>query len=98
MAVPPIIHAEHRVARALRDAGATGPDTAGPVPDTHPLDERALERLVGAGVVRESGAGRYWLDAEGYRAYRGARRMRALTILGVGLFIVLVLALSGLLR
>jgi len=98
MAVPPIIHAEHRVARGLRDAGATGPDSAAPVPATRPLDGRALERLIGAGAVRESGAGRYYLDADAYRAYRGERRKRALVILGVGLFAVLVLALGGLLR
>ena len=98
MAVPPIIHAEHRVARGLHEAGATGPETAGPVSATHPLDGRALERLIGAGAVREAGAGRYWLDADAYRAYRGERRKRALIVLGVGLFVVLVLALSGLLR
>ena len=98
MAVPPIIHAEHRVARGLRDAGATGPETAGPVAATHRLDGRALERLVSAGAVREAGAGRYYLDADAYRAYRGERRKRALTILGVVLFVMAVLALSGLLR
>jgi hypothetical protein len=98
MAVPPIIHAEHRVARGLRDAGATGPESAAPVPATHPLDGRALERLVSAGVVREAGAGRYWLVAGTYGAYRRERRKRALIVLGVGLFVVLVLALSGLLR
>ncbi|HEV7590812.1 MAG TPA: hypothetical protein VGO40_22065 [Longimicrobium sp.] len=98
MAVPPIIHAEHRVIRGLRDAGATGPDTAGSVANERPLDGRALERLIAAGAVRAAGDGRYFLDLDAYQAYRGERRKRALTILGVGLFVVLVLALSGLLR
>jgi len=98
MAVPPIVHAEHRVARELRDAGATSPERAVPVAGTRPLDGRALERLLGAGAVREAGSGRYWLDVEGYGAYRGSRRRRALTVLAVGIFVVLVLALSGLLR
>ena len=98
MAVPPIIHAEHRVVRELRDAGATGPDTAGAVPNERPLDGRALERLIGAGAVREVGAGRYYVDMEAYQAYRGVRRKRALTVLALGMFVVLVLALSGLLR
>ena len=98
MAVPPIIHAEHRVVRELRDAGATGPDTAGSVASARPLDGRALQRLVGAGAVREVGVGRYYVDMDAYRAYRGVRRKRALTVLGVGLFVVLVLAFGGLLR
>lgn len=98
MAVPPIVHAEHRVARELRDAGATSPDTAQPVTTSHPLDGRALDRLLGAGAVREAGPGRYWLDVAGYGAYRGARRKRALVVLAVGLVVVLVLALTGLLR
>ncbi|SOD03937.1 hypothetical protein SAMN05216486_12011 [bacterium JGI 053] len=98
MAVPPIVHAEHRVIRELRDAGATGPDTAGSVDGARPIDGRALQRLIGAGAVREIGAGRYYVDLDAYRAYRGERRKRALTIMAVGLFVVLVLALSGLLR
>ncbi|MFL5538513.1 MAG: hypothetical protein ACJ8J0_05945 [Longimicrobiaceae bacterium] len=98
MAVPPIVHAEHRVARELRDAGATSPERAASVSASHPLDGRALERLLGAGAVREAGAGRYWLDVEGYGAWRGARRRRALTVLAVGLVVVLVLALTGLFR
>jgi len=30
MAVPPSVHAEHRVVRALRHAGATAPEAARP--------------------------------------------------------------------
>lgn len=98
MAVPPIIHAEHRVVRELRDAGATGPGTAGSVERARRLDGRALRRLVDAGAVREVGAGRYYVDMDAYRAYRGVRRRRALTVTALALFVVLVLALSGLLR
>jgi hypothetical protein len=98
MAVPPIIHAERRVVRGLRSAGATGPDAAGPVPATRPLDGRALDRLVGAGAVREQAAGRYWLDDDAYHAYRGERRKRALILVGAALVAILVLSLSGLLR
>jgi hypothetical protein len=98
MAVPPIIHAEHRVVRGLRNAGATAPGAARSLPATRSIDGRALERLVGAGVVREQGAGRYYLDDAAYRAYRGERRKRVLIVLGLGLFVVLVLSLSGLLR
>ena len=98
MAVPPIIHAEHRVVRVLRDAGATGPGSARPVPATRPLDGRALDRLVGVGVVREAGAGRYYLDADAYRAYRARRLNRMLIAMGGVLFVLAVLALAGVLR
>jgi hypothetical protein len=98
MAVPPIIHAEHRVVRGLREAGATAPGAAQAVSAARPIDGRALDRLLGAGAVREQGAGRYYLDDDAYRAYRGERRRRALIVMGVALFAVLVLSLSGLLR
>jgi hypothetical protein len=98
MAVPPIIHAEHRVVRGLRDASATGPESAAPVAATRMLDGRALHRLLHAGVVREAGAGRYWLEVGTYRDYRRARRTRALMMMGVAVFVVLVIAYSGLLR
>jgi hypothetical protein len=98
MAVPPIVHAEHRVARELRDAGAMSPERATSISASRPIDGRALERLLGAGAVREAGPGHYWLDLEGYGAYRGERRKRALIVLAVGLVVVLVLALTGLLR
>lgn len=98
MAVPPIVHAEHRVVRGLRGAGATSPDAAMPVSAGRRIDARALERLLDAGVVRDQGGGSYYLDVEAYRAYRAARLKRVFTLLAVVAFVVLVLALSGTLR
>jgi len=95
MAVPPILHAEHRVIRGLRDAGATGPGSARPVSATRPLDGRALDRLVSVGVVREAGTGRYYLDADAYRAFRARRLNRTLIAMGGALFVLAVLALAG---
>ena len=98
MTVPLIIDAGHRVTRILHDAGATGPSSAQPLASTRPLDRRALDWLVGAGVVREAGAGRYYLDADAYRAYRARRLNRMLIAMGAVLFVLAVLALAGVVR
>ncbi|HVG43581.1 MAG TPA: hypothetical protein VM890_02590 [Longimicrobium sp.] len=98
MAIPLNSDAGHRVTRILRDAGATGPGSARPLASTRPLDRRALDWLVSAGVVREAGAGRYYLDADAYRAYRARRLNRMLIAMGALLFLFAVLALTGVLR
>lgn len=98
MAVPPILHAEHRLARGLSRAGATTPGAAQPVSSTRAIDGRALERLAAAGAVRDAGGGRYWLDEAAYGAYRGERRRRALIAVAVVLAIGIVLALAGVIR
>ena len=98
MTVPLIIDAGHRVTRILHDAGATGPSSAQPLASTRPQDRHALDWLVSAGVVREAGAGRYYLDADAYRAYRGDRRKRTLAAMGAVLFVLAVLFLAGGLR
>ena len=96
--VPPIVHAEHRVARRLRHAGATSPGAARPLEEERPLDGRALRRLLDAGVVRDAGGGRFFLDEAAYAEFRAIRRKRALTAVAVIVVILAVLTLSGVLR
>ena len=98
MAVPPIVHAEHRLTRRLRRAGATAPGAAQPVAEGRAIDARALERLMAAGAVRDAGGRRFYLDEAGYHAYRWERRKRVLVALSLVAFVVVVLALSGVLR
>ena len=98
MAVPPSVHAEHRVVRALRHAGATAPDAAQPFSPTRAMDGRALERLLAVDLVRDAGNGRCWLDEAAYGAYRGERRKRVLVALAVLLAIGIVLGYTGALR
>ena len=93
--VPPIIHAEHRLARRLRNEGATSPRDARTVETRRALDGRALRRLIEAGVVRDAGGGRFYIDEAAYGELRAARRTRSLSIIGIILFIFMVLALSG---
>lgn len=98
MAVPPILHAEHRVVRGLLRAGATAPGAARPVAEGRAIDGRALRRLLDAGAVREVGEGGFYVDEAAYGAYRGERRKRALIAISVVLFVAAVLALGGVLR
>jgi hypothetical protein len=98
MAVPAIIHAEHRVVRALRQAGAVGPEAARPLLDMSGLEQRATNRMLATGAIREAAAGRYWLDEAAYGSYRGERRRRALLVMAAALLVVLGLALLGIVR
>ncbi|HSU12851.1 hypothetical protein [Longimicrobium sp.] len=95
MAVPAIIHAEHNVVRTLRRAGAVTPDAARPLMDLRRLEQRAAERLLAPGVLREAAPGRYWLDENAYGVYRGERRHRAmLVIIAMGIVILLLVILG----
>ena len=98
MAVPPVVHAERRIARVLRDAHAASPASARQLLDLRALDRRALARLVSAGCVGEAAPGRYWLDEERYGAHRGRRRARALAVLAAVLAIFGALLLLGVIR
>jgi len=96
--VPPIVHAEHRVARRLRDSGATAPQTAQPLSPSRSIDTRALYRLVAAGAVREVEGGRYYLDHAGYSAMRETRFRRILLAMGAAMVVFAILVLIGALR
>jgi len=61
--VPVALAAQHAI--AAEDAIAFTPA---------PGDARAFERLRAAGVIREAGKGRYWLDLAAYHADSDARR------------------------
>jgi hypothetical protein len=45
-------------------------------------------RLTSAGVLRESAAGRFWIDLAAWRDYRASRRRRALTVVAVMLVLL----------
>lgn len=98
MAVPAIIRAEHRVVRALRQAGAVGPEAARPLIDVSRLEQRAASHMLAIGAIREAATGMYWLDEAAYGTYRGERRRRALLVMAAGLLVVLGLALLGIVR
>jgi hypothetical protein len=98
MPVPPIIHAERRVAHTLRDAGAADAASARQLFDLNGLEERALERLIGAGAIVREGPDRYFLNPAAWTAYRARRGKRVLTALALVLVVAGVLLFLGMVR
>lgn len=80
--VPPILIAERRVVRLLREAGATSEQTATAIDPPRLLQRKALARLQAKGAVRASAAGALWLDETAYAAMRQKRRKVAGAIVG----------------
>lgn len=81
MAVPVTAKAARRITRELMASGADGPATAQPLDRLSFARRRALERLLRAGVVRDAGGGRYWLDGATYEQWHAARINRVLWVL-----------------
>jgi len=44
------------------------------------IEQRQFERMQRTGVIRQAGAGRYWIDIAAYRAEDDARRRRLVPI------------------
>jgi len=82
--------AERRVTERLLQANAVWPGSGQPLEPLHGVQARALSRLVAEGVIREEGAGRYYLHAPAYAAHMGNRRRR----IAIALICVIV-AMSG---
>lgn len=93
--VAPLVHAEHRIARRLRDAGACSPETAQPVVPKRLFDHRAVSRMVGAGALRDVGGQRYYPRPRRLQRASQPRAKRALMIIALILFVMLLLALAG---
>ena len=85
--------AERRVVKKLRSAGALDPMHCVPPHDLDlsRLEERRLERLMEAGVVREISRGMVFLDEGRLETYRTERHQRVLRNVIV-LFVLLALA------
>ena len=84
-----MLAAERRMIRRLNKDAAVNPDTAVPLSLRSPFARFRLARMLKAGAVVDAGAGRYYLDAEGYHGYRRARRRRAFRVLAVVLALFL---------
>jgi hypothetical protein len=90
--VPYRVVAERRVTERLFQTNAVWPGHGQPLADLRGGDRRALRRLLASGVVRDEGAGSYYVFAPAYAAMRGHRRQRLILVL---LFVVLALALTA---
>ena len=80
--IAPILIAERRVVRLLREAGAVTEQTAAAVNPPRRLHRKALVRLQAKGVVRAHATGALWLDEAAYAAMRRKRRKAAVALIG----------------
>jgi hypothetical protein len=74
--VPYRVIAERHVTDRLLQLNAVAPGGGRPLADLSWSEERAVKRLVAAGVIREEAAGVYYLYAPAYVARRNHRRQR----------------------
>lgn len=88
---------ERRIVDTLRSLGAVTPLGAVQLFEIGDVSERRFNRLVEAGVVREVGRGRYFLDEPSLTNYHEARRTRAITLLifwsvliALGIFLLMI--------
>ena len=75
---------DRRIARQLREAGATSPDRAASFEPERGIDRRRLDRLIERGVVHRTSGG-YWLDEPAWEALRSKQRTLVLLVLSVAL-------------
>jgi hypothetical protein len=93
-----LLASRRRVIRAFERAEALHPSRAIAPPSYRLLGNWWLRRLLAAGVLQESPAGRWWLHEETWRAYRSVRRRRGLTLVAIALTLLALLVISGALR
>jgi hypothetical protein len=85
---------EKHIVAAFRGAGATSPPAAMTPASLGVQEHLAFAKLRRRAVLREAGAGRYYLDEPSWAALRSTRRRTAL-VLGL---LVLAAAVAGWLR
>lgn len=84
-----VARARRRIASHFFVHHATGPEDAVAYVPQNPVEARQFARLQAKGVVREAGAGHYWLDTGAYQAELDARRRKLVPIV---LLLVLIAA------
>jgi hypothetical protein len=84
MPVPYRAIAERRVTDRLMEANAVWPGSGRPLEDLRGAQQRALARLLTAGVIREEGDHHYYVYAPAYASRMSNRRRRlAMAMIGV---------------
>ena len=93
-----ILATDKKIVRRLREAGATAPGLAVELDPPGPVGPARLRRMISVGAVREAGSKRYYLDEQGYRAWRTVRRKRALVIFGITICVIAMLVVAGVVK
>jgi len=75
---------DRRIARQLREAGATAPERAVSFEPERGIDRRRLGRLEDKGVVHRANGG-YWLDEPAWEAMHARRRTQVLIVLAIAI-------------
>jgi|SRR5690242_20482934 hypothetical protein len=90
------------VARARREIqhhffsnDAVRPDRAVPFEPENHIERRQFERMVGRGIIREEGPGKYWLDVVAYDVDLRARHRRVKVALLVVIGVLIIVMLIG---
>ena len=81
MPVPNRVIAERRVTDRLMEANAVWPGNGRPREDLRGAQQRALARLVAAGVIREDGDRHYYIYAPAYASRMSNRRHRIVIVM-----------------
>src|SRR5687768_14901229 len=76
-----LVRTDRRLIASLRDAEALSPATAITLDLQNPLARWRLARLAQVGAIGSTAAGRVFLNAMGWAAYRRRRRRRILVTL-----------------
>ena len=74
---------EREIVNTFRGAGATSADRARDPSELGVAKHLAFERLTRRAVLREAGAGKYYLDEPSWNALRGIRRRLAIVMLAI---------------
>lgn len=91
------------IARARREIqhhffsnDAVRPDRAVPFEPANQIERRQFDRMVSRGVIREEGAGKYWLDVVAYDVDLRARHRRVkIALLAVIAALIIVLLIGA---
>lgn len=76
-----IARARRRILDHLMVANAVSAEAAIDFEPSTAIQARQLQRMLSAGVVRETGAGKYWVDIPAYSNWANGRRRRIAALL-----------------
>jgi hypothetical protein len=76
-----VMRARRKIASHFFVHHATDADEAVVYVPQSPIEQRQFERMQRKGVIREAGAGRYWIDTAAYQADIDARRRKLVPII-----------------
>jgi len=93
-----VARARREIQHHLFSHDAVRPDRAVAFDPGNGIERRQFERMVGRGIIHQTGAGDYWLDVVAYDVDLRARHRRVKTALLVIIAILIVVLLATSLR